>query len=293
MKVLVVGHRGLLGQELCIRLRNRGWEVVGRGRPELDITQSTSILKTLMEVCPTILINAAAYTAVDKAEFEPERAFAVNREGAANLAEAARQAKISLVHISTDYIFAGSINRPYREEDPVEPLGVYGRSKWEGEEAIRASHRQHIIVRTSWLYGCHGTNFVTTILRLAKEQPILRVVADQYGCPTWSRDLADALATMCHRITRDGDATPWGTYHFCALNPTTRYHFACAIVEEASVWERLCVQRVEPITTAEYPTPARRPIYAVLDCRKIQATFGLTLPTWQKGLRAMLQELYS
>jgi dTDP-4-dehydrorhamnose reductase len=274
-------------------LQRTGWAAVGLGRPELDITQPVSIQRALRHIGPDILVNTAAYTAVDQAESEPEAAFAVNRDGAAHLAAACKQAHIPLVHISTDYVFDGKATRPYREEDPAAPLGVYGRSKWEGEEAVRTCHRQHLIVRTAWLYGRHGTNFVVTILRLAREREVLRVVADQHGSPTWSRDLAEALAAICRRVEQDGDATPWGTYHFCGAGQTSWFGLACTIVEEARARERLRVHRVKPIPTAAYPTPAQRPAYSVLDCRKLQATFGLTPRPWQVGIRAVMQELYS
>jgi len=267
--------------------------VVGLGRPELDITQQASVRRALEYVGPDLLVNAAAYTAVDQAESEPEVAFAVNRDGAAYLAMACQQACVPLVHISTDYVFDGHGSRPYREEDPTAPLGIYGRSKWEGEEAIRTTHRHHLIVRTAWLYGYHGTNFVTTMLRLARERTILRVVADQHGCPTWSGELAEALVTMCRRVEQARAATPWGTYHFCGAGQTTWYGFACAIIEAARTREQLRVNRVEPILTSAYPTLARRPAYTVLDCYKSQNTFGLTPPAWQSGVRAVMQELYS
>src|SRR5262249_4751224 len=161
------------------------------------ITEVASIRAVLEEVRPDILINSAAYTAVDRAESEPEAAFAVNRDGVALLARACREMDVPLVHISTDYVFDGTTTRPYREDDPAIPLGVYGRSKWEGEEALRACHPQHLIVRTAWLYGMHGANFVKTMLRLAQERQVLRVVHDQHGCPTWTKELAGALTVIC------------------------------------------------------------------------------------------------
>ena len=293
MKVLVIGHQGMLAQELLPCLAGAGFAVVGRGRPEVDITQATSISQTLADAQPDILINAAAYTAVDQAESVPDVAFAVNRDGAAHLAAACRDIGIPLLHVSTDYVFDGLASRPYCEDDCAVPLGMYGRSKWEGEEAVRGSHREHVIVRTAWLYGYHGHNFVKTIIRLAREREALRVVDDQYGCPTWSRDLAEALVAMCQRIVQGTDLVPWGTYHFCSAGQTTWCGFAQAIIEEARAFEPLRVQEVVPIPTTACPTPAKRPAYSVLDCSKVQAVFGLTPRPWQESLHDCLQELYT
>jgi dTDP-4-dehydrorhamnose reductase len=281
----------MLAQELIPSLRHTGFDTVGRGRPELDITEVASIRAVLEEVRPDILINSAAYTAVDRAESEPEAAFAVNRDGVALLARACREMDVPLVHISTDYVFDGTTTRPYREDDPTIPLGVYGRSKWEGEEALRACHPQHLIVRTAWLYGMHGANFVKTMLRLARERQVLRVVHDQHGCPTWTKELAGALTVICQRLQADKDPTWWGTYHFCGAGQTTWYGFACAIFEEIKTPASLMVQRVEPIPTTAYPTPARRPANSILDCRKIQSTFGIAHRLWRDSLHDCMQEL--
>jgi dTDP-4-dehydrorhamnose reductase len=293
MKVLVLGHQGMLAQELCFCLAAAGFTVVSRGRPEVDITHARSVRQTLAAAQPAILINAAAYTAVDQAETEPDMAFAVNRDGVAHVAAACRDAGIPLLHVSTDYVFDGLASRPYCEDDRTAPLGVYGQSKWEGEETIRRCHQEHVIVRTAWLYGRHGHNFVQTILRLAREREVLRVVDDQYGCPTWSRALAEALVTMCHRIGHGKNLVPWGTYHFCGAGQTTWYGFAQAIIEEAKASEPLCVREMVPIPTTAYPTPARRPPYAVLNCAKIQSVFGITPPPWRASLHDCMQEFYT
>ena len=290
MIILVVGYRSMLAQELLPCLQQAGFVVVGRGRPVLDIIQAASIHAVLQEVQPDICINTAAYTAVDRAESDPAGAFAVNRDGVASLAVACRDAGIPLIHLSTDYVFDGTASRPYREEDPAAPLGIYGRSKWEGEEAVRAVHREHLIVRTAWLYGHHGTNFVKTMLRLARERQVLQVVHDQHGCPTWTRDLARTLTALCQRLAQAPDACPWGTYHFCGAGQTTWYDFARAIFAEVRSSEALQIQRVEPIPTTAYPTPARRPAYSVLDVSKIQATFGITPRPWRDSLHDCMQE---
>jgi dTDP-4-dehydrorhamnose reductase len=290
MSVLVVGPRSMLAQELLPCLQQAGFSVVGRGRPGLDLTQKASIHAVFEEVRPDICINTAAYTAVDKAESDAAEAFAVNHDGVASLAEACRAVAIPCIHLSTDYVFPGTASRPYQEEDPTAPLGVYGRSKWEGEEALRAIHREHLIVRTAWLYGHHGSNFVKTMLRLARERQVLQVVHDQHGCPTWTRDLARALTIMCQRLTQAQDAQFWGTYHFCGAGQTTWYDFARAIFAEVRFSEALSIERVDPIPTTAYPTPAQRPAYSVLDCSKIQRVFGMTPRPWRDSLHDCMQE---
>ena len=290
MIVLVVGPRSMLAQELLPCLQQAGFTVAGRGRPELDITQAASIHAVFDEVQPDICINTAAYTAVDRAESEPAEAFAANRDGVANLATACHDAGVPLLHVSTDYVFDGTASRPYREEDPTAPLGIYGNSKWAGEEALRGLHPEHLIVRTAWLYGHHGSNFVKTMLRLAREREVLSVVQDQHGCPTWTRDLARALTAMCQRLAQARPTCPWGTYHFSGAGQTTWYDFARAIFADVSPAASLKIQRVEPIPTTAYPTPARRPAYSVLDCSKLQAAFGITPRPWRESLRDCMQE---
>jgi dTDP-4-dehydrorhamnose reductase len=229
---------------------------------------------------------------VDQAESEPEAASAVNRDGAAHLADACGVLGIPLVHLSTDYVFDGRLNRPYREDDPARPLNVYGLSKWQGEEAVRARLAAHLIVRTSWLYGVHGHNFVKTILTKAMAGEDLRVVADQFGSPTWTGDLAEALAAMARRILPEGPAVEWGTYHCCGGGHTSWHGFAQAIVDEAHRRGRLGAVRVAPVSTAEYQGPARRPPWSVLDCHKAAAAFNVTPRPWRQGLRDMLGELF-
>jgi dTDP-4-dehydrorhamnose reductase len=290
MIILVVGYRSMLAQELLPCLQQAGFAAIGCGRPALDITQVASIEAVFEAVRPDICINTAAYTAVDRAESDAAGAFAVNRDGIAHLAVTCRAAGTALIHLSTDYVFDGTASRPYREEDAVAPLGIYGRSKWAGEEALRRLHQEHLIVRTAWLYGHHGSNFVKTMLRLAGERQVVRVVHDQHGCPTWTRDLARALTVLCQRLAPARRACPWGTYHFCGAGQTSWYGFARAIFTQFSAPEALKIQRVEPIPTAAYPAPARRPAYAVLDCAKIHAAFGITPRPWQESLRDCMQE---
>jgi dTDP-4-dehydrorhamnose reductase len=291
MKILVCGAKGMLGRDLVARLKNTPYEVIAGSRAEIDINRPEDLHSYLQSVLPDVVINCAAYTAVDKAESEHEKAFAVNRDGAANLAEACREHRIPLLHVSTDYVFDGTGDHPYREDDPVNPMGVYGKSKLLGEEAIRSTYDKHLIVRTSWLFGAHGNNFVKTILRLARERGELRVVADQRGCPTWTGHLAEALIEMVRQIMARGEKAPWGVYHYCGSDETTWHAFAEAIVEEGRRREDLKVTRILPISTAEYPTPARRPAMSILDCTKIKLNFGIIPTAWRSGLSEVMKEI--
>lgn len=289
--ILVVGCRGMLGTDLMDRLERAGLARLGLDLPELDITKADQTLAAIDRIHPWLVINCAAYTAVDRAEQDQAPAFAVNREGPANLAAACAAFGAPLIHISTDYVFDGSKPGPYREDDPAAPLGVYGLSKWQGEEAVRARLARHVIVRTAWLYGRHGPNFVHTMLRLMAQHETVKVVADQYGCPTWTGHLAAALTAIAGRIHCEPENTPWGTYHYTGLGATTWHGFAVAIAEQAGRTRPLAVRQVLPITTAEYPTPARRPANSVLDCSKIQTAFGVAARPWLPTLARFLWEL--
>ena len=213
------------------------------------------------------VINAAAYTAVDRAESGSEAAFAVNREGPAHLADRCRKRGIPLIHVSTDYVFDGEKGKPYVEEDPIAPLGVYGKSKAAGEAEVRQRLPEHIIVRTAWLVGVHGHNFVKNMLRLGRERETLKVVSDQQGCPTFAADLADAILVMAKQA-EIRKLVPWGTYHYCGRGETTWHGFAEAIFEIAGQYEKFALKNLLPISTAEYPTPVKRPANSVLDCTK-------------------------
>ena len=283
----------MLAQSLMTSLAAADFTVDCRGRPALDLAQTEKIHDILTGLEPDIVVNAAAYTGVDQAESDAGQAFAVNRDGVRALARSCRDMDIPCIHVSTDYVFDGQAHEPYREDAPAAPLGVYGDSKWQGELALRELHPAHLIIRTAWLYSHDGHNFVKTMLRLGRERDVLRVVNDQYGCPTYSRDLADAIAAICQRLRQAGGQAPWGTYHFCSAGPITWCDFATAIFEEASKFEQFRVQEIIPIPTTEYPTPARRPAYSVLDCSKIQSAFDITPRPWRDGLRACLQELYT
>jgi dTDP-4-dehydrorhamnose reductase len=289
MKLLVTGAGGQVGHELSRLAWPAGYAIAACDRARLDITDRAAVFAALGRERPDIVVNTAAYTAVDRAESETEAAWAANRDGPANLAAACREAGIPLVHLSTDYVFDGEKPGPYREDDPVAPLGVYGRSKEAGERAVRETLREHIILRTAWVYGAHGHNFVRTMLRLAAERPVLRVVADQHGSPTGAADIAAAIAAIVAQLAT-GDAA-WGTYHFAGGGATTWHGFAEAIVALAAPWRRGPPPKIEAITTAEYPTPARRPKNSVLDCTRIAAAFGIVPRPWRDALAEVIREI--
>lgn len=287
-RILITGSNGQLGFELERSLAPVA-DVIAASRDRLDLSQPTSIRQVVQEVKPDIIVSAGAYTAVDKAESEPELAIAVNGTGAGVLAEEAQQLGIPLIHVSTDYVFDGESSRPYLETDPTHPLGVYGQSKLAGEEAIRKAGGHFIILRTAWVYGVGGkSNFVKTMLRLGAEREEIRVVSDQVGSPTWTGDLASAIAQFISQMSPDLA----GTYHYTNSGVASWYDFAVAIFEEARLLGfPLKVERVVPIATVQYPTPARRPAYSVLSCAKITAALGTYPPHWRQALRKMLQEL--
>ena len=289
MKLLVLGGAGQVGRELC-RL---GWPVgtrlVAMDRAGIDIADRDTVFATLGRERPDIVVNAAAYTAVDRAESEPEAAWAVNCTGPANLAAACAEASIPLIHLSTDYVYDGTKPGPYREDDAVNPLGVYGNSKEAGDRAIRQGLPEHVILRTAWVYSAHGHNFVKTMLRLGAERPGLRVVADQTGSPTAAADIAAVIREIVRQI-RAG-STRWGTYHFTGAGTVSWHGFAEAIFELAAPW-RGPPPRVEAIATAAYPTPARRPANSVLDCTKIGTAFGIAPRPWRAALGEVIRELF-
>jgi len=292
MKVLAVGSNGQLGRELCRRAEKQGFDMVAVDLPEFDIIDPSAVKKGVNQAGISLVINAAAYTAVDQAESEPELAFAVNRDGPASLASCCGEVGIPLIHISTDYVFDGRKKGPYFETDPVSPLGVYGRSKAAGERKVRDHLQDHVILRTAWLYGIDGQNFVKTMLRLGKEKEVLRVVADQYGCPTYAADLAEAILEIAAQIGEGGDIA-WGTYHYCGKGVTTWHGFAEAIFDLAKEHDSLKVKKVVPITTDEYPTPAKRPANSVLDCSLIKKRFSISPRPWREGLTKMINRLLS
>jgi dTDP-4-dehydrorhamnose reductase len=292
MKILTYGASGQLGFELMRQGRALSLDMQGVAFPQTDISNISQVESVFTGCLPDLVINAAAYTNVDGAEDEPDLAMAFNKDGPANLARVCAANKIPLIHISTDYVFDGTKGTPYLETDPVSPLGVYGHSKAEGEASVRALIHEHIILRTAWLYGAHGQNFVKTILKLAGEKEVVRVVADQYGSPTSAADLAEAILTISNRLRRPSPAD-WGTYHYCGKGMTSWHVFAENIVALARQYGKIKATRVEPITSAEYPTKARRPAYSALDCSLIRKHFGVSPKPWQDSLKRVIQRVMS
>lgn len=276
MRILVTGANGQVGRELATWLAPHG-EVIALDRAALDLADPDAIVATMRSVHPDLVVNAAAYTAVDNAERDANAAFAINARAPGVLGEEARRQDAVLVHYSTDYVFDGNATRPYREDDAVAPMSVYGASKLEGERAVAASGAKALVLRTSWVYGLTGRNFLLTIRRLASERDELRIVADQTGVPNWSRMLARVTAEVVGQGL-PSLAARTGLYHLSASGSTTWHGFARAIIGDV---ER---PRVLPITTQEYPLPARRPAYAVLDATRFIATFGVALPDWRQAL---------
>lgn len=286
-RILLTGAEGQVGKELQLCLTPLG-EVLALGRNQLDLTQPAQIEGHVHAFQPTHIINAAAYTAVDKAESEPELATAINATAPTQLAQLAQSVGASFAHISTDYVFNGSKGSPYLEDDPTQPLGVYGQTKLKGELGIRQECEQHWILRTAWVHGAYGkVNFVKTMLRLGAERQELRVVTDQIGSPTWAADIAHALAQFIQQ------SPSYGTYHFTNSGVASWYDFALAIFEEARLLGvPLQVERVIPIPTSAYPTPAQRPAYSVLSGERTTAVLGSPAPHWRQSLRQMLRQLY-
>ncbi|HWQ25908.1 MAG TPA: dTDP-4-dehydrorhamnose reductase [Chlorobaculum sp.] len=282
MNILVTGSRGQLGSELQeLQAIHRGYTWFFRDLPELDITSSGQVEGFCRQSAIGAIVNCAAYTAVDRAESDAETAFRVNRDGAAVLASAAKACDALLLHVSTDYVFDGSSCRPYREDDPASPLGVYGQSKWEGEEAIRMTAPSYMIIRTSWLYSIHGQNFVKTMLRLGGQRDSIGVVFDQVGTPTWAADLAAAIVSILDRY--DPRQRYAETYHYSNEGVCSWYDVAKAVMDARGL---PC--RVQPIESADYPTPSKRPHFSVLNKKKIREAWGLDIPHWQDSLDRML-----
>jgi dTDP-4-dehydrorhamnose reductase len=290
-RILIVGATGQLGAELLRAPLPPDWSIAAPGRDQLDLSAPGDIADAIVRLKPHLIINAAAYTAVDKAETEPALAFALNRDTPAALAQAATALKAPLVHVSTDYVFSGDAPRAYREDDPKNPIGAYGCSKSEGEDAILAAHRNAAVVRTSWVFSAHRANFVKTMLRLGETRDEVSVVADQHGRPTAAADLAAACLDIAQRLL-DGDQNAVGMFHFANVGDTTWADFAEAIFDGARQRGRSAV-KVRRITTAEYPTPAKRPANSRLDTTKIQSVLGIQPRPWRDALAECLDELLS
>ena len=295
-RILLIGKNGQVGFELLRSLSSAG-QIMAEGRDELDLADADSIRRTVRRFAPDLIVNAAAYTAVDRAESEPETALAINGVAPGILAEEAKRARAALIHYSTDYVFDGSKDAPYTEEDAPRPINAYGRTKLAGERAIQAVGAPHLILRTSWVYGMRGNNFLLTILRLAREHNELSIVDDQVGAPTWCRAIAGATSGILKSLGygqpgfRDACAKQRGIYNVTAAGQTSWHGFAAAILarpasaqlgQSAYALERVPV--LKPITTDQYPLPAPRPLYSVLSNAKLRRTFGVAMPDWKTSL---------
>jgi dTDP-4-dehydrorhamnose reductase len=284
--ILIIGRIGQVGWELRRTLASLG-RLVSVDYPEIDLTDGASIRQWVRDTAPAVIVNAAAYTAVDKAESEPERCQQINGVAPGILAEEGKKLGSLLVHYSTDYVFDGTKREAYVEDDAPNPLGVYGRSKLAGDQAVQQVDDNYLIFRLCWVYGARGQNFMLTIMRLAREREKLRVVGDQVGCPTWSRAIAETTSLALQRVLSAAEPAAYkGLYHLAASGQTSWHGFAEAIV--GGMPEKKCRQ-VEAITTPEYPTPARRPPFSVLCCEKLQRTFSLRLPRWEESLKQVLE----
>jgi dTDP-4-dehydrorhamnose reductase len=294
MKLVILGANGQVGYELQRSLLPLG-EVIALDRAQADLTQLEKLKQTLIDLKPDVIVNAAAYTVVDKAEEEPELAMLINGEAPGVIAEAAKQLDALLIHYSTDYVFNGAKTEPYTEEDTPNPINVYGRTKLAGEQAIKNIGGNYLILRTSWVYSKHGNNFLKTILRLSKEREELSIVADQFGVPNWARNVADATSHVIVKIQhkRNNNNFTSALYHFSARGKTTWYGFASAIIERTKLIDtigNLKIEKVLPITTDEYPLPAPRPKYSQLDSSLISTRFGVRLPEWHDVMELCIDE---
>ena len=286
--ILILGKQGQIAWELQVTLATLG-KITVLGSQELDLSNPDAIATTVRQLRPDLIVNAAAYTAVDRAEQEPALCQAINATAPGVLAELARESQALLIHYSTEYVFDGGKTSPYLETDLPQPLGVYGASKLAGERAISQADCAHLILRTTWVYGNRGKNFLLTILRLAAERPELKIVADQVGAPTWSRSIAEATAQIVAQCAKDRDLR--GLYNLSAAGKTSWHGFASQIVAgyRSQFPDRhLAVEQIFAIPSSDYPTPAQRPAYSVLDNSKVLADFGVQLPDWDLSLAQLL-----
>ena len=295
-KILLTGVNGQVGHALKTKFIND--ELIALSREQLDLTKMHDIKRVVREIKPDLIINPAAYTAVDKAESEPELAFAINATAAQVLAEEAARLGASLIHFSTDYVYDGAKKTPYIENDAVNPVSSYAKSKLAGEDAIRVVGLPHLILRTSWVYGAYGKNFLKTIIRLAAERDSLRIVGDQFGAPTSSESIANGVVQLVNTWQVE-QANESGVYHFTNAGETSWHGFSCEIVNEYNrlaaikTWPALkaSIESIAAITTADYPTPAARPANSRLDNAKLKQVFDVELPSWQQSLQQVMQSL--
>ena len=289
MKILVLGSKGQLGQCLNDQLAITAHEVVYTSRGQIDIAEFEVTKTQILEISPDIVINATAYTAVDKAEEERQAADRINHLAVANISNICNQLDCWLIHVSTDYVFDGNSEVPYKEDNPTNPQGVYGGSKLKGEAAIKASGCKYLIIRTAWVYSEYGNNFLKTMLRLGADRDELSIVGDQIGCPTYAQDIAKSIVSILSCLDLKGSSS--GIYHYCGDEPCSWYDFTRAIFLEAEVQGLKTPSYVKSITTADYPTPAIRPAYSVLDCTKIESVFDVTRSNWRDGIKSVIDRL--
>ncbi len=290
MRILVTGKEGQVDTSLQALGETLGLEIIRIGLPEIDLSRPETLEASVREINPDAIISSAAYTAVDKAETETELAQKINGDAPGALARLAAELDIPILHLSTDYVFAGDKDGAYNETDIPAPVSVYGKTKLSGEEQIRAATDNHVILRTAWVYSPYGNNFVKTMLRLGETRDELNVVADQYGCPTYAPEIARALLAVAQQVVIDRDPALRGTFHLTGQGETNWAEFAEAIFAGAEVRGRKPV-RVNPIPTSEYPTPAKRPANSRLNGDKLDDTYGLRLDSWQDSLDACLSQL--
>ena len=298
-KVILVGYKGQVGTEMCELLTSGSYDFVAIDREECNLTQPGAVTGIIRNVKPAVIVNAAAYTAVDKAESESAIAAAINATAPSEMAIAARELGALFIHFSTDYVFNGEHSVPWIETDTPAPLSVYGQTKLDGEKGTLAAGAAAIIFRTSWVYGAHGANFLLTMLRLGETKEEISVVQDQVGAPTWSRSLADVTMHTIRKFTRDDGSidieaatSKAGIYHATCSGATSWYEFACAIFEEARRLKLpLKVAKVKPISAADYPTAAARPHYSVLCNEKLNRELGFTFPNWREALNQTMRQI--
>lgn len=290
MRIAVTGKRGQVVTALLERGPQVGVDIIAVGRPELDLADPASIRRVLSELKPDVIVSAAAYTAVDKAESEPELAFAVNAEGPAAIAAIAAELDIPVIHISTDYVFPGDKEGIYLETDATGPASIYGRSKLAGEDAVAAATPDYVILRTAWVYSPFGTNFVKTMLRLAETRDVVNIVADQHGTPTSALDIADAVIAIATRLATDPDPSLRGIFHLTGQGDATWADFAEEIFAGLKEKSGKAIS-VGRITTDEFPTPAKRPANSRLSNHKLAKSYGIVLPDWRQSTKVVLDRL--
>ena len=290
MKILVLGCKGQLGRCLKDQLVNTDSAVVYTAREQIDVADFEGTKNQILEIRPDVVINATAYTAVDKAEEDQHTADLINHLAVANISDICSQLDCWLVHVSTDYVFDGTSNMPYKEDDQTNPQGVYGETKLKGELAIQSSGCKYLIIRTAWVFSEYGDNFLKTMLRLGAVRDELSIVGDQIGCPTYAQDIAKAVVTMMTQLNEESSAS--GTFHYCGDQLCSWYEFARVIFEEARMSGLQTPGLIHSIQTSDYPTVAERPGYSALDCHKIRNTFGVNTSDWKLGVKNVVSNFH-